>query len=69
VPAPGAIDTSGLDVSDEDMKELLKVDTEEWLKEVESIKEHYDQFGDRLPPALRDELAALEMRLSSEKGK
>ncbi|MCX5836716.1 MAG: phosphoenolpyruvate carboxykinase (GTP), partial [Deltaproteobacteria bacterium] len=69
VPAPGAIDTSGLNVSDEDMAELLKVDTEDWLKEVESIKEHYDQFGDRLPQALRDELAALEKRLSIQKGK
>jgi phosphoenolpyruvate carboxykinase (GTP) len=69
VPAPGAIDTSGLNVSDEDMAELLKVDTEDWLKEVESIKEHYNQFGDRLPQALRDELAALEMRLSKQKAK
>jgi phosphoenolpyruvate carboxykinase (GTP) len=69
VPAPGAIDTSGLNVSDEDMAELLKVDTEDWLKEVESIKEHYNEFGDRLPQALRDELAALEKRLSKQKGK
>jgi phosphoenolpyruvate carboxykinase (GTP) len=68
VPAPGAIDTTGLNVSDEDMTELLKVDTDDWLKEVESIKEHYRQFGDRLPQALRDELAALEKRLSRQKG-
>jgi phosphoenolpyruvate carboxykinase (GTP) len=51
------------------MAELLKVDKEDWLKEVESIKEHYNQFGDRLPQALRDELAALEKRLSIQKGK
>ncbi|MCX5854918.1 MAG: phosphoenolpyruvate carboxykinase domain-containing protein, partial [Deltaproteobacteria bacterium] len=69
VPAPGAIDTSGLNISDKDMAELLKVDTEDWLKEVESIKEHYNQFGDRLPQALRDELAAIEKRLSLQKGK
>jgi phosphoenolpyruvate carboxykinase (GTP) len=63
VPAPGAIDISGLNVSDADMAELLKVDTNDWLKEVESIKKHYSQFGDRLPQGLKDELAALEKRL------
>jgi len=67
VPAPGAIDTSGLDISDEDMTELLKVDTDDWLNEVESIKDHYSQFGDRLPQGLRDELTALEKRLAEQK--
>ena len=67
VPAPGAIDTSGLNVSDADMTELLKVDTNDWLKEVESIKKHYSQFGDRLPQGLKDELAALEQRLLTQK--
>ena len=67
VPAPGAIDTSDLDISEEDMAELLKVDTDDWLMEVESIKEHYSHFGDRLPQGLRDELAALEKRLLKQK--
>lgn len=67
VPAPGSIDTSGLNVSDADMAELLKVDTTDWLKEVESITMHYSQFGDRLPQGLKDELVALEQRLLKEK--
>jgi phosphoenolpyruvate carboxykinase (GTP) len=67
VPAPGAIDTSGLNVSDADMAELLKVDTNDWLREVESIKNHYSQFGDRLPQGLKDELIALEKRLLKKK--
>jgi len=67
VPAPGAIDLSGLDVSDHDMAELLRVDVEAWLDEVQSIKKHYDQFGDRLPQGLRDELNALEQRLLKQK--
>jgi phosphoenolpyruvate carboxykinase (GTP) len=66
VPAPGAIDTSGLNISDADMNELLKVDTNEWLKEVESIKKHFAQFGDRLPQGLRDELNSLEKRLLNQ---
>jgi phosphoenolpyruvate carboxykinase (GTP) len=44
---------------------LLRVDPEEWRTEVPSIEEHFDSIGDRLPQALRDELAALEKRLSA----
>ncbi|HPT88023.1 MAG TPA: phosphoenolpyruvate carboxykinase (GTP) [Bacillota bacterium] len=65
MPTVDAIDRTGLDVSDEDMKELLKVDREEWLKEVASIREHYAKF-DRLPKELNDQLDALEKRLREE---
>jgi phosphoenolpyruvate carboxykinase (GTP) len=64
LPAPGAIDVSGLDISDADMHALLAVDPEEWRAEVPSIEEHFATFGDRIPDALRDELAELEKRLS-----
>ena len=63
LPAPGAIDTNGLDVTDEQIAELLNVDVEEWLNEIESIREHYARFEETLPKALSDELAALEARL------
>ena len=63
LPESGAIDTSGLDVTDEQMAELLEVDVEEWLNEIESIREHYARFEETLPEALSDELAALEARL------
>ena len=63
LPAPGAIDTDGLDVTEEQMAELLNVDVEEWLNEIDSIREHYARFGERLPAVLSEELAALEARL------
>ena len=63
LPAPNAIDTNGLDVTDEQMEELLNVDVKEWLNEIESIREHYARFEETLPQALSDELAALEARL------
>ena len=63
MPTIDAIDRDGLDVSDADMTELLKVNTEEWLEEVASIREHYAKFGDRLPQELQAELDALEKRL------
>jgi phosphoenolpyruvate carboxykinase (GTP) len=63
VPAPGAVDIGGLDVTDAQMEELLHVDTEEWLNEIALIREHYERFGEKLPEALSDELDALEARL------
>jgi len=65
VPAAGGIDVHGLDVAPEDMAELLRVDADEWQAEVPSIEEHYAHLGERLPVELRDELHALEKRLSS----
>jgi phosphoenolpyruvate carboxykinase (GTP) len=64
IPAPGAIDTKGLNVPEEDMNELLAVDAEEWKAELPSMREHLDSIGDHLPARLRDELAALEQRLN-----
>jgi phosphoenolpyruvate carboxykinase (GTP) len=63
VPAPGAIDTEGLDISDEDMAELLKVDPDEWRAQLLQMKEHFAQFGGRLPAELRERLEALEREL------
>ena len=67
LPAVGAIDISGLDVTDEQMAELLDVDVEEWLNEIESIREHYARFEETLPAALSNELAALEARLREKR--
>ncbi len=63
MPTSDAVDTNGLDVSAADMEELLKVNKEEWLKEVTSIKEHYAKFGEKLPKEMANQLAALEKRL------
>ncbi|MBQ9502012.1 MAG: phosphoenolpyruvate carboxykinase (GTP), partial [Lentisphaeria bacterium] len=63
--ADDAIDRSGIEdqVSAADMAELLKVDVDGWRKELEMIEEHYAKFGDRLPAALKAQLAALKARL------
>lgn len=63
MPTVDAIDRNGIDVSDADMAELLRVNKEEWLKEVDSIREHYSKFGSKLPQELRKQLDALEKRL------
>lgn len=63
MPTLNAIDTSGLDIDEKTMKKLLHVDKELWLKEVESIKESYKLYGEKLPEELAKELEALENRL------
>ncbi len=66
MPAADALDITGLEgVSEADIAELLKVDKEEWLNEVESIKEHYAKFGEELPKELHSQLEALESRLKA----
>jgi len=65
VPAPGALNTDGLDISDEDMAELLAVDAEQWKAQLPQVREHLAKFGDRLPESLRAQLSALEERLAS----
>jgi phosphoenolpyruvate carboxykinase (GTP) len=64
MPTVDAIDCEGLDVSAEDMAELLSLDKEGWKNEFASIKEHYAKFGDKLPAELVDQLNALEVRLN-----
>ena len=63
MPTAEAIDTTGLDLIQEAMDQLLKIEVEAWLNEIPGIEEHYARFGDRLPPELRDELNQLKERL------
>ena len=63
LPTADAIDTEGLEVSRADMDELLRVDRDEWRAEVPVIAEYFEQFGDRLPTEISDQLEALRKRL------
>jgi phosphoenolpyruvate carboxykinase (GTP) len=63
LPAPGAINTDGLGVSEDDMAELEKADPELLKAELPSIHEHFAKFGDTLPQELRDQLKKLEEQL------
>jgi phosphoenolpyruvate carboxykinase (GTP) len=65
LPAPGALDLTGLSVNEATMRELLRVDVEGWRSEIPSIREHYERFGAHLPKALWNELEALAQRLKS----
>jgi phosphoenolpyruvate carboxykinase (GTP) len=60
----GGIDIAGLDVSAEDMEELLAVDVEGWKQQIPQIRDHYAAFGETLPAELAAQLTALEQRLN-----
>ncbi len=63
LPEEGSIDTTGLNVSEEQMRQLLSVDEELVRQQLPQVREHLDRFGDRLPRQLREQLEALEARL------
>jgi phosphoenolpyruvate carboxykinase (GTP) len=65
LPAPGALDLSGLDLDRSAIEELLRVDLDRWTGEIPVMKAHYEKFGAKLPAGLREELAKLEQRLAS----
>jgi phosphoenolpyruvate carboxykinase (GTP) len=63
VPAAGALNTEGLEISEDDVAELLAVDPGEWKVELPAIHQHFARFGRHLPDQLHDQLADLERRL------
>jgi phosphoenolpyruvate carboxykinase (GTP) len=65
LPTRAALDLDGLDLTDEQIELLLSVDNQAWREEAGKIKPDYDNYADRLPKQLWDELDALESRLSS----
>ncbi|MDO9378254.1 MAG: phosphoenolpyruvate carboxykinase (GTP) [Nocardioidaceae bacterium] len=63
VPAPGALDLDGLDVTPEQIAKALTVDADEWRAELPQISEWFEKFGDTLPAVLWTELDTLRARL------
>ncbi len=63
VPAPGALDTDGLDMTADALTAALHVDVDEWKAELPQIQEWFEKFGDDLPAVLWTELDGLRARL------
>ena len=55
VPIKEDIDTSGLDITDENLNALFAIDPDQWLAEMNEIKEYFNEFGERLPKQLLNE--------------
>ncbi|MFP6806455.1 MAG: phosphoenolpyruvate carboxykinase (GTP) [Pseudomonadales bacterium] len=67
LPTLDAMDFDGLDLDDDSIAELLKVEVDGWLEEIPLIEEYYAQFGDRMPAELNEELSSLKSKLEAAK--
>jgi phosphoenolpyruvate carboxykinase (GTP) len=65
LPAPGALDVKGLNVSEDQMAQVFTVDPAEWKGEIPKISQHFTNLGDRLPSAMHTQLSSLKERLSA----
>jgi phosphoenolpyruvate carboxykinase (GTP) len=64
MPTVEDLDLEGLDISKEDMNELLKVDKSAWAAEMPEIGELFAKFGDRLPERMSAQFDKVKSRLS-----
>jgi phosphoenolpyruvate carboxykinase (GTP) len=64
VPRADDLNLEGLGEPEERTAAALAVNQDEWRRELATIREHFDRFGDRLPTELLAELDALEQRLA-----
>ena len=67
LPTLDGLDFSGLDLSQDEIATLLKVDVEGWMSEIPLIESYYEGFGDHIPKALWQELQSLKEQLESTK--
>ncbi len=65
MPALDDIDFDGLEMSEAEKANLLRVDIDGWLQELPGIEEYYAKFGERLPGELTEQVRALKKRLES----
>lgn len=63
VPTKDALNTDGLDITDEQLDLLLTVDPEAVKAELPQVEAHLAQFGERLPAAITAQLDELKARL------
>lgn len=64
LPAPGALDLSGLSLSPDTMQSLFEVNPNDWIEDLQDQKAFFGKVGDRLPQALRDEQQLFARRLN-----
>ena len=63
LPDLNEFDLSGLNIDIDQLNELFCVDDSEWQEEINSIREHYQLYGELLPKELKKQLQELEKRM------
>jgi phosphoenolpyruvate carboxykinase (GTP) len=59
MPSLADINTEGLDTDRQTLQALLEVDAEAWLDETDQIREYLEEYGERVPAQLLEELDAV----------
>jgi phosphoenolpyruvate carboxykinase (GTP) len=62
VPARGGLTLDGMNISDDSLNELLRVNPADWETELEDAKQFLMKFGARLPREIREQHAKLSKR-------
>jgi phosphoenolpyruvate carboxykinase (GTP) len=63
VPREGELNTDGLEISAEAVRELLRVDRDPLRAQLPQVEEHLARFGDDLPDSVQAQLEDLKKRL------
>jgi len=63
IPTPSALDTSGLELAPDRLRDVLRFDAGEWREELQDLRPFYGQFGGRLPAVMDEQLAQTLARL------
>jgi phosphoenolpyruvate carboxykinase (GTP) len=66
LPSAAGLDVEGLDLTPGALQELLDVNPSLWQSELQGIGTYLDEFGDRLPAALKSELAVSLDRVAAK---
>jgi phosphoenolpyruvate carboxykinase (GTP) len=65
VPRIDDLDLEGLDEDPSEFEQLVTIDREVWRQEADSIEQHLQLFGDKLPHDIADQLQQLRERLEA----
>ncbi len=68
LPRPEDLNTEGLDLPEERLTALFDVDHAAWSEECDLTEAYFEQFGEKLPQALMDELHHIRVRIAEELG-
>ncbi len=63
LPNVGEVDLVGLELDDDVVTELFRVDPVSWRDEADMTEQYFAEFGDRVPPEMRRQLADLRARI------
>jgi len=64
IPKEKDLNVTGLSLSKDVLKELFKIDKDEWLRDLEDQDKFFKKFGKKLPKEIKKEYTSLKKRLT-----